>query len=532
MLSCLIFLPLLFAGIIWFTPSERLLRPLSLVFSLGLFALSLVVLAHFDASTAQIQFAEKVPWISSLGINYFVGIDGISLWLVMLTTFLVPLTILGSWTSIHTRSRGFHVTLFFLTTTMLGTFLSLDAILFYVFFEASLIPMYFMIGIWGGSRRVYATVKFFIYTMFGSLFMLIGIIALMAMTANLEGGQISASLLDFYKLDIPFVAGSFLNTQTLLFFAFSLAFAIKVPMFPFHTWLPDAHVEAPTPGSVILAGILLKMGTYGFMRFCLPIFPQAVDYWGSALMVIATVGIIYGALVAMVQPDMKKLVAYSSVSHMGYVLLGIFAYNIYGMTGGLYQMLNHGISTGALFLLVGMVYERTHTREIAQYGGLAKAAPWFAIAFLIVTFSSIAVPLTNGFDGEFLILLGAFKANKLLAIFAVSGVVLGATYMLWMVKRVFFGEESAMVKSHGDLDLNLREKLLLAPLLIMIFWMGIFPNQFLDYSKASLEQLIEHRYDYELTVRSEFLEPRQKTAEVVNWNIKNPVASPVQKVVR
>ena len=509
LLSMLIFLPLVFAMIIWFVPSESLVRPLALGFSLALFILSLGVLMKFDPTTAQLQMTERFPWVSSLGISYFVGIDGISLWLVMLTTFLLPITILGSWTSIDKQVRGFHVSLFFLATTMLGTFLAFDAILFYVFFEASLIPMYFIIGIWGGQRRIYATVKFFIYTMFGSLFMLIGIIALMAMTQSLEGGNISASLLDFYKLDIPFVGGSFLNTQTLLFFAFSLAFAIKVPMFPFHTWLPDAHVEAPTPGSVILAGVLLKMGTYGFIRFCLPLFPQATEYWAWLMMGLACFGIVYGALVAMVQPDVKKLVAYSSVSHMGYVMLGLFAFNIYGLTGGLYQMLNHGVSTGALFLLVGMIYERTHTREIAKYGGLAKVAPWFTIAFMIVTFSSIAVPLTNGFIGEFLILLGAFGANKWIASVAVLGVVLGATYMLWMVKRVFFGPVQGVVAEaghdshHASLDIGLREIGVLTPLIILVFWMGLFPNHFLDWSKASVQHLVDSRYQYNLQVKQD-----------------------------
>ncbi len=505
-LTSIIFLPLIFGLVCALMPQEQWVRPFALVSSTALFILSLFLLFQFDQSTAQLQFVEQTPWVRSLGISYFVGVDGISIWLVLLTTFLLPLTILGSWTAIDKQVRGFHACLFCLGTTMLGTFLSFDAILFYAFFEASLIPMYFMIGIWGGKRRIYATVKFFIYTMFGSLFMLLGIITLMFMTKSLEGGHISASLLDFYKLDLPFVGGGFLNTQTLLFFAFALAFAIKVPIFPFHTWLPDAHVEAPTPGSVILAGVLLKMGTYGFMRICLPLFPQAAEYFSGFMMGVAAFGIIYGALVAMVQPDIKKLVAYSSVSHMGYVMLGLFAYNIYGSTGALYQMLNHGVSTGALFLLVGMIYERTHTREISQYGGLAKAAPIFTIAFLIVTLSSIAVPLTNGFVGEFLILLGAFGAKKLIASIAVLGVVLGAAYMLWMIKRVFFGPAAGVVIGHDDeknpgLDIGLRERLVLAPLILLIFWMGIFPQHFLNFSKASLEHLQDARYQYQLEVK-------------------------------
>jgi NADH-quinone oxidoreductase subunit M len=501
MLSLLIFLPLVFAVVLLFVPGDKLHKPLTLAFSGIIFLLSLVMLKDFDRTTASLQMVERVPWIKDWGISYYVGIDGISVWLVILTTLLTPLALLGAWTSIDKKQKAFCIAVLGLETTMLGTFLSMDAILFYVFFEASLIPMYFMIGIWGGARRLYATVKFFIFTMVGSLFMLLGIIALIFMTGVGEGAQMSASLLDFYKLDIAFIADSFLNTQTVLFFAFALAFAIKVPVFPLHTWLPDAHVEAPTAGSVILAGVLLKMGTYGFMRIVLPIFPDAAAQYSWIFFMIGVIGIIYGALVAMVQPDMKKLVAYSSVSHMGYIMLGLFAMNTHGLTGGLYQMLNHGVSTGALFLLVGMIYERTHSREIKDYGGLASAAPIFTILFIIVTMSSIAVPMTNGFIGEFLILLGTYQASPLTAILAVIGVVLGAAYMLWMVKRVFFGEEAGVVVEHKDhgLDLNAREVATLSPLIILIFWMGIFPNHFLDWSKASIDHLAEHRYDYTLT---------------------------------
>jgi NADH-quinone oxidoreductase subunit M len=391
----------------------------------------------------------------------------------------------------------FYVALFALTTTMLGTFLAFDAILFYTFFEASLIPMYFLIGIWGGKRKIYATMKFFIFTMAGSVFMLVGIIALMLMTS--AGDQpISASILDFYKLDLPFVAGEFLSTQTLLFFAFSLAFAIKVPMFPVHTWLPDAHVEAPTIGSVILAGVMLKMGTYGFLRLVIPMFPEAASYWSWLFLFLGVIGIIYGALVAMVQTDIKKLVAYSSVSHMGYVMIGIFAFNTAGVTGSIYQMLNHGISTGALFFLVGMIYERTHTREIADYGGLATKAPNYTIFFLIVTFSSIAVPITNGFIGEFLILLGTYQAKPAFAIAAVFGVILGAAYMLWMVKRVFFGAQGPAVKDEKSLDITWLEKLVLAPLIILIFWMGIYPSSFLKWSEKSIAHFVANKNTYEL----------------------------------
>jgi NADH-quinone oxidoreductase subunit M len=504
LLSLLIFLPLLFALIVAILPDEKWIRPVSFGLSLFHFALSLILFYRFDGSKATLQLTEFAPWVPTFGINYFVGIDGISFWLVIMSTFLTPLVILGSWTAIETKVRSFHICMFMLLTAMIGTFLAMDAVLFYVFFEASLIPMYLLVGVWGGARRLYATMKFFIYTMAGSLFMLVAIIALIFMTQE-QFGTMSASLLDFYKLDIPFVAGEFLSTQTLLFFAFALAFAIKVPMFPVHTWLPDAHVEAPTPGSVILAAVMLKMGTYGFMRFVLPIFPEASEYWAMLFMVLGVVGIIYGALVAMVQPDIKKLVAYSSVSHMGYVMLGIFALNIYGATGGLYQMLNHGVSTGALFLLVGMIYERTHSRQIADYGGLAKHAPIYAIAFLIVTFSSIAVPLTNGFIGEFLILVGTYQANVWIAGFAVLGVILGAVYMLWAVKRVFFGETGKLIEEHHEhddrgLDIGAREMAVLAPLVVLIFWMGVFPNDFLNWSKASLEHLIQNRTHYELSV--------------------------------
>jgi NADH-quinone oxidoreductase subunit M len=501
-LSLLIFLPLVFAIIVWATPGERLAKPLSLIFSGLIFFLSLGLFLRFNPESAGLQLVERHAWIPTVGIEYFVGIDGISFWLVLLTTLLTPIALLGAWKSVDKKEKLFCIMLLALETTMLGTFLSMNAVLFYTFFEASLIPMYFMIGIWGGKRRLYAAVKFFIYTMAGSIFMLLGIIALMFMTTGLPGGQMSGSILDFYKLDIPFIAEELFNTQTLLFFAFSLAFAIKVPVFPFHTWLPDAHVEAPTPGSVILAGVLLKMGTYGFLRFVIPIFPEATEYWSWVFLLIGVFGIIYGALVAMIQPDMKKLVAYSSVSHMGYILIGMFALNDQGITGALYQMLNHGVSTGALFMLVGMIYERTHTREIKDYGGLASAAPFFTIAFVIVTMSSIAVPMTNGFVGEFLILLGTFMANKIFASFAVVGVVLGAAYMLWMVKKVFFGEEAGTVLAHKGpgLDLNKREMIALAPLIVLIFWMGLFPNQFFHWSKASVTNLVENRTQYNLTI--------------------------------
>ncbi|MFN7453364.1 MAG: NuoM family protein [Pseudobdellovibrionaceae bacterium] len=502
LLSSLVFLPVLFALIMVAWPNKATLRPLALGLSLIQFALSLTIFWKFDPASSALQLVEKYPWIERFGVSYHLGIDGISIWLVILTTFLLPITILGSWTAIEDRVKGFHASLFVLQTAMMGTFLAIDAIFFYLFWELSLVPMYFMIGIWGGTRRIYATIKFFIYTMVGSVLMLVAIIYMMFLTQE-AFGTMSASLLDFYRLDIPFIGGQFFSLQTLLFFAFALAFAIKVPVWPFHTWLPDAHVEAPTPGSVILAGVMLKMGTYGLMRWTIPLFPEAADYWAWLFLLVAVVGIVYGALVAMVQPDIKKLVAYSSVSHMGYIILGLFAFNETGMTGGLYQMLNHGISTGALFLLVGMIYERTHSREISKYGGLAGVLPFFTIAFFIVTLSSIAVPLTNGFVGEFLILLGTFQANPGFAYVAVSGVVLGAVYMLWMFKRVFFGPQGELVKdqSHPLHDLSPREFAVLIPMGIMIFWMGLFPNHFFHWSNASIKHLVENRSNYILTVK-------------------------------
>ncbi len=507
LLSLITFLPVLFALIIWFMPSQdKFLKQTAIVFATLEFILSCMLFFSFDPSVATLQLVEKHSWIHFMGVNYFMGLDGISLWLVILTTFLTPLTLLGSWSAITKNTKGFLVSMLLLETSMIGTFLAMDAILFYTFFEFSLIPMYFLVGVWGGANRLYATMKFFIYTMFGSVFMLFAIIYMMFLCQEQLGG-LSSSLLDFYKLQIPFVAETFFSTQTLLFFAFSIAFAIKVPAFPFHTWLPDAHVQAPTPGSVMLAGVMLKMGTYGFLRFVIPMFPEATAHWSWLILALATIGIIYGALVAMAQTDIKKLVAYSSVSHMGYVLLGLFALNELGITGGIYQMLNHGISTGALFLLVGMIYEKTHTREIKEYGGLASAAPIFTILFVIVTMSSIAVPMTNGFIGEFLILQGTFLAQKKFVFVAVLGVVLAAAYMLWMVKRVFFGDTGSIVKkmteAKENLDINLREFVVMAPLIFLIFWMGLFPNTLLDWSKVSVDHLVKNQMNYELVVADE-----------------------------
>jgi NADH-quinone oxidoreductase subunit M len=366
---------------------------------------------------------------------------------------------------------------------MIGTFLSLDLILFYVFWEVMLIPMYFIIGVWGGARRIYAAIKFFLFTSFGSLLMLVSIIGLVYF--HKEGtGELTFNLLSLYGTDLPHIYG------ILFFAAFALAFAIKVPMFPLHTWLPDAHVEAPTAGSVILAGILLKMGTYGFIRFAMPLFPEGSAFFTPAIIALSVIGIIYGALVAMVQPDIKKLVAYSSVSHLGFCMLGLYVLTPQGVEGSILQMINHGISTGALFLLVGIVYERRHTRLISDYGGIAKVMPVYSTIFMIITLSSIGLPTTNGFIGEFLILLGTFKVNKLAAILAATGVILGAVYMLWMVQRVFFGE----IKNEKNLnipDLNLREFAYMLPLLFLVFWIGLYPNFFLNKMHASVENFIK-----------------------------------------
>jgi NADH-quinone oxidoreductase subunit M len=506
LLSAIVFLPTLFALVLWVWPNRNTIKHLAFGLSLVEFVWSLNIVARFDKTTAALQMVEKFNWIERFGISYFFAIDGLSLWLVILTAFIMPITILCSWTAIQDRVKGFLIALFILQTAMLGTFLAMDAIFFYTFWEMSLVPMYFLIGIWGGQRRVYATVKFFIYTMIGSVLMLVSIIYLMRLTGEATG-KMSASILDFYNLDLSplYIAGHFLSSQTLMFFTFALAFAIKVPVFPFHTWLPDAHVEAPTPGSVILAAIMLKMGTYGFIRWAIPIFPESAQYYAWIFLLIGVIGILYGAFVAMVQPDIKKLVAYSSVSHMGYVILGIFVMNQQGVTGSLYQMLNHGISTGMLFILVGMIYERTHSREISQYGGLASKLPNFTIFFFIATLSSIAVPLTNGFVGEFLILLGTFKSNSVIGSIAVLGVIFGAVYMLWMFKRVFFGKPGPLVtdEHHHLHDLSVREMAILVPMVVLVFWMGLFPVHFLSYSETSIKHLIENMNNYHLTLAVE-----------------------------
>jgi NADH-quinone oxidoreductase subunit M len=417
------------------------------------------------------QFLERIPWMPSFGIEYIVGVDGISLFLVLLTTLLMPIAILASW-SVQDRVKEYLVFMLLLETGMLGAFVALDLFLFYVFWEVMLVPMYFLIGVWGGTRRIYAALKFVIYTMAGSLLMLVAIIYLAARHAELEQ-VLTFDLLKLYNLRLPF------DQQAWLFCAFALSFAIKVPLFPFHTWLPDAHVEAPTAGSVILAGVLLKLGTYGFLRFAMPLFPDAALAAAPIIVALAVIGILYGAAVAMMQSDIKKLVAYSSVSHLGFVMLGLFAFNTQGVQGAIYQMIGHGLSTGALFLLVGMIYERRHTRMIDDFGGLWKVIPLFSVIFLVVMFSSIGLPGLNGFVGEFLILLGAFGVTPLWTAAAATGVILGAVYMLWMYRRVIFGPLKNPANEKLT-DLNARELLLLAPIVMLIVLMGIYPRPFLQ----------------------------------------------------
>lgn len=448
------------------------------------FVLTIILFVNFDGSNTSMQFAiGPIPWINSFGVTFSMGVDGISILLVVLTPFLTAIAIASTWSSITEKVKGFMISMLLLQTGMLGVFLATDLFLFYVFWEVMLIPMYFIIGIWGGKRKIYAAVKFVLFTMFGSLLMLLAIIMLYTQTSP-DPVLRTTDLATILSLSInP-------GLQNWLFLAFGLAFAIKVPLFPFHTWLPDAHVEAPTAGSVILAGVLLKMGTYGFLRFCLPLFPDAALKFVPLISILALIGIIYGALVAMVQKDVKSLVAYSSVAHLGFVMLGMFALTTQGVTGSILQMVNHGIATGALFFLVGVVYERRHTRLISEFGGIAHVMPLYATIFLIVTLASIGLPGTNGFVGEFLILLGTFKSNPVYAVIGTAGIVLAAVYMLWMVQRVFFGvcdkEENKKLS-----DMNWRETFIAVPLVIMVFWIGIYPGTFIDKIEPSVEKVIE-----------------------------------------
>lgn len=480
-LTLTLFLPLLGAIVIGFiNPKKtRVIQALGLIFSVITFFVSLFLWLYFDPQKAY-QFVEQYQWIPGLGITYFVGIDGLSLFLILLTTFLTPLVLLGAAIQIKKSIKEYYIIFLLLELGMLGVFMAMDLFLFYIFWEAMLIPMYFIIGIWGGQRRIYAAVKFFIYTMVGSLAMLIGVLYL-----GIKHGSFNlVSLSEFTPQAFD------LRTQLMLFGVFALSFAIKVPTFPFHTWLPDAHVEAPTGGSVILAGVLLKMGVYGFLRFCFPLFPAATDAVAPYMCVIGLIGIVYGALLAYAQKDMKKLVAYSSISHLGFVVLGIFSLQDQAISGAVYQMLNHGVSTGALFFLVGIIYERRHTKAIADFGGVASTVPVYATVFMIVTLSSIGLPPLNGFVGEFLILVGTFQTFPYYACIGVLGVILGAIYMLSMYRRVFFGkvtrEENKNIK-----DMNAIELTCLIPLCILVFVMGFFPNMFLKSIHPTSQRILK-----------------------------------------
>jgi len=483
-LSLVTFFPLVGIIALILVPGKRhdTIKSVALIVAIVTMLLSFWLYGMFDPIANGMQFEQDIPWVTSIGIHYHIGIDGISLLLILLTTILTVLAILASWTSITQGVKGYFISMLLLQVGMIGVFVALDLFLFYVFWEVMLIPMYFIIGLWGGPRRVYAAIKFVLFTMFGSLLMLVAILYLLFAYQSYSG-EYSFDLLKLMTMPIPYKA------QLYLFGAFALAFAIKVPLFPFHTWLPDAHVQAPTAGSVILAGVLLKMGTYGFVRICLPMFPEATIAYMPYISVLAIIAIIYGALVAMVQKDVKSLVAFSSVSHMGFVMLGIFALNMQGMEGAILQMLNHGISTGALFLIVGMIYERRHTRLIEEFGGLAKVMPVYSAFFMIVTLSSIGLPLTNGFVGEFLILLGSFKANSVYGIVAASGVIFAACYMLWMFQRVVFGKVTNPANEKLQ-DINWRERIILIPLVIFIFWIGIYPKPFFDRIEPAAQAIL------------------------------------------
>src|SRR5215468_8248889 len=489
-LSIILFTPLLGALVLLFVPKENkdAIRWIGNIFALAGLLVSLPLVPMFWAQRFEpgFKFIEGAPnnWIPTIGAGYYLGIDGISFLLIMLTTLLGWISILSSWTAIENRVKEYYVWFLVLQTGMLGVFMALDFFLFFVFWEAMLVPMYLLIGIWGGPRKLYAAIKFFLYTLAGSVLMLLGILFLYFNHHTVTGVYtFSIEALYTSAPHIPF------NYAVWLFFAFFIGFAIKVPMFPFHTWLPDAHVEAPTAGSVILAGVLLKMGTYGFLRFCLPLFPDASLTFGPLAFALAVIGIIYGAWVSTVQPDMKKLVAYSSVSHLGFVMLGIFTLNQQGLVGGLIQMVNHGLSTGALFLMVGMIYERRHSRLIADFGGLWQVIPAFSALFLVVTLSSLGLPGLNGFVGEFLILVGAFQRNPWVAALATTGIIFAAVYMLWMYQRVVFGEVTRDANRRLA-DLTMREWAVLVPVLALIVWIGVYPAAFTGKAETTIEALI------------------------------------------
>jgi NADH-quinone oxidoreductase subunit M len=487
LLSIILFAPLAGMLVLLLIPSsnKNLIKLWANLVGFACFLVSLPMVTRFDKSIDGYQMTERADWIPSLGVKYLIGVDGISLLLVMLTTVVSFLAILSSWNAIEDRLKEYYAMFLLLETGMIGVFLSLDFFLFYVFWELVLVPMYFIIGVWGGPRKLYAAIKFFLYTLCGSVLMLLGILTLYFQYYE-QFGVYTFEIAELMKLNLP------LYLQQWVFWSFFVGFAIKVPMFPFHTWLPDAHVEAPTAGSVILASVLLKMGTYGFLRFSLPLLPQAsIDKTiVQILAVLSIVGIIYGALVSLMQQDWKKLIAYSSVSHLGFCTLGIFALNPNGIAGSVIQQINHGISTGMLFLIIGIVYERRHTRDIAEYGGLAHVMPRYAIVFAFAMLSSAGLPLLNGFVGEFTILQGAFEANRAWAAFAVSGVILGAAYLLWLYQRTMLGQITNG-KNLNLPDLSFREMAVFAPFIAWAIWIGIYPKPYFDILEKPVAQIVE-----------------------------------------
>ncbi|MBP2233674.1 NADH-quinone oxidoreductase subunit M [Sinorhizobium kostiense] len=477
LLSLIVLTPAAGAAILALLPSDDAVRRVALGVTLIDLALSIVMLANFDTTTHAMQFTEIRPWVPSLGINYALGVDGISALFVFLTALLGSVSVLASWVAIDRKVKEFMINLLAMQALMLGVFSALDLFLFYVLWEAMLIPMYLIIGIWGGEGRVYAAFKFFLYTLAGSLLFLIGVIVL-----YFEGGE-TFDILALTARDLPF------GVQSWLFFAFLIAFAVKVPMVPVHTWLPDAHVQAPTAGSIILAGVLLKMGAYGFLRFSLPMLPEASVYYSTLMLALSALAIVYGGLLALAQDDLKKLVAYSSISHMGFVTLGIFSLNLHGLEGSILQMFNHGVTTGALFLFVGLIYERTHTRSIAAYGGLMKAAPIYTAFLALFTLSSMALPGTNSFIGELLVLSGGFAANPAFGAAAVLGAVLSAAYLLGMYGKVALGQASVGDR-YAIHDVNAREMVAILPLAVFVLWVGLYPKPFLEIIDVSVKHLL------------------------------------------
>ncbi|MCI0752800.1 NADH-quinone oxidoreductase subunit M [Teichococcus vastitatis] len=481
LLSLLTFLPLLGAGIIMFVRGEEAVvvanaRWTALWTSLITFGLSLILWFQFDKSTADFQFVEQISWMPEFGLGYHMGVDGISVLFVLLSTLLTPICILSSWEAVQSRVREYMISFLVLETMMVGMFASLDVVMFYIFFEGVLIPMFLIIGIWGGTRRVYAAYKLFLYTLLGSLLMLLAMLLLW-----FEAGTTSVPAI----LNLQIAP----SVQVWLFLAFFASFAVKVPMWPVHTWLPDAHVEAPTAGSVILAGVLLKMGAYGFLRFSIPLLPQATEWFAPLIFALSVIAVVYTSLVALAQEDMKKLIAYSSVAHMGIVTMGIFTLNHQGLSGAIFQMLSHGVVSGALFLCVGVLYDRVHSREIARYGGVAKIMPSYAMVFMLFTMGSVALPGTAGFPGEFLVIVGAWQANPWVAFGGALGMILGAGYMLYLYRRVVFSRISRE-DLKALLDLSPREYVTFAPLILLTLWMGIYPSSFLSFFEVSVAALV------------------------------------------